>query len=202
MAVEVMVMCKRRGWTSRSAERRANMTDVLVGRSSQHSANPLDRCGSCGMDVGGRLRAFRRRKAFGAASHSVWPPAVSLAAIALAMGVSITATYGEGDAPNDRGACAATSLEAAVGRLRDDLGDAVGRFIVTIRSSPAETRGAIEARTGELATALRQAGALMAEPIAGQPLVVVEVRGSQLPQLAEDPGIVCIERDTPEPPAQ
>ena len=152
------------------------------------------------MILGRRLRTFRTREDFGAASHSGWPPAILLAAIALAIGVGITAAHGEGDAPNDRGACAATSLEAAVGRLQDDLGDAVGRFIVTIRSSPAEARGAIDARTGEVAAALRQAGALMAEPIAGQPLVVVEVEGSQLPELVKDPRIVCIERDTPEPP--
>jgi hypothetical protein len=138
---------------------------------------------------------------FGRPAGMTGRPMIPLA-VTLAVGMGITAAHCEGDALNDREGCAGTNLEAAVGRLQDDLGDAVGRFIVTVRSSPAERPSAIRARTGETAAALRQAGALIAEPIAGQPLIVVEARGSRLPQLAEDPRIVCIQRDTPEPPAQ
>jgi len=151
------------------------------------------------MNVGGWLQAFRRRGALGAASHLCWPPAICLA-MALSMGVGITAASGDGEGPEGRGACAGTTLEATAGRLQAEFGDRVGRFIVTVRSSEAEATAAIDRRTDQLAADLRQAGALMAEPIAGQPLVVVEVRGSQLRELAEDPRIACIERDTPEPP--
>jgi len=152
------------------------------------------------MNVGGWLRAFRRRGALGAASHLRWPPAICLAAMALSMGVGITAASDDGEGREGRGACAGTTLEATAGRLQAEFGDRIGRFILTVRSSEAEATFAIDRRTDQLAADLRQAGALMAQPIVGQPLLVVEVRGSQLRELAGDPRIVCIERDTPEPP--
>lgn len=91
--------------------------------------------------------------------------------------------------------CAATPVAAQVERLRDELGDRPGRFIVTLASAD-------EAARDEVARALREAGALLVEPIASQPLLVVEIGAPGLAALTDDPRIVCVQRDRPKPPAQ
>ncbi len=77
-------------------------------------------------------------------------------------------------------------------RLVDELGDRLGRFIVTTTPGDAEAVG----------RGLREQGALSAEPIAGQPLSVVEIGTTALPGLATDPRILCIHEDRPEAPGR
>ncbi len=90
-------------------------------------------------------------------------------------------------------------MEKQLDGLVAELGDTIGRFIVTVGSVPDEDAATVDQTVREVAAHMRQAGALMVEPIAG-PLIVLEADGGTLRRLALDPRIVCIQRDTPEGP--
>ncbi len=74
------------------------------------------------------------------------------------------------------------------------------RLIVTLRTAGPLDRGTLDRRTAALAAELTAGGALMASPISGQPLLVVEIDRGRLALLTGHPSVACIANDAADPP--
>ncbi|WP_143747781.1 hypothetical protein [Mesorhizobium temperatum] len=84
----------------------------------------------------------------------------------------------------------------AIVTLAENMKTNLIRVIIRIQGD--QDSEAIEQETSAFASSLRRAGAVTAEPISGQPLVVAELAKDELLRLADDPRIVCVTRDEPE----
>jgi hypothetical protein len=99
-------------------------------------------------------------------------------------------------------ACDGMSLSDEIKILETELGDQIGRFIVTVKTATTDSRATIDQVTSEIATLLLSHGALIARPISGQPLLVVELPGSMLPHLLDYKQITCVQSDVPQMPGR
>jgi len=118
-------------------------------------------------------------------------PASVLRPVAAAVLMAAPGTGAEGGGST----CSDTPLRTQVEQLQAAYADRPGRFILTLRSADDATRS-------DVAQALRDAGAYSAEPLGRQPLLVVEMPASVLGDLAADPRILCVQQDSPDPPAR
>jgi hypothetical protein len=91
--------------------------------------------------------------------------------------------------------CKGRTAEAMATELMNRLSSPLVRVLVKLKGE-GQDRGTLDHDTARLAAALRQDGALVAEPIGGQPLVVVEIDRNRLPDLARHPQVACITEDT------
>jgi hypothetical protein len=110
----------------------------------------------------------------------------ALAAVLLVAASRTAAAQGENDM------CKGRTAEATATELMNRLSSPIVRVLVKVKGD-GQDRAALD----RLAAALRQDGALLAEPIGGQPLVVVEIDRGRLPHLAQHPQIACIAEDVP-----
>ncbi|MEO1017932.1 MAG: hypothetical protein AAFY56_09590 [Pseudomonadota bacterium] len=151
----------------------------------------------------------RKKSVVRAADQWSWPPIFYVAATSLLMadilvvGGGKAGAVGEAFAQNAdaTGACKAMDLQATIDGFERELGEVVGRFIVRVGAPQNDIADADARQAEDVSAAMLDAGALMAEPVAG-PLIVMEVSGTKLRQVADDPRIVCIERDIPDAPGQ
>jgi hypothetical protein len=101
------------------------------------------------------------------------------------------------DAPAHN-ACNSLSPENMAAELAKNSGMKVLRVIITVRMAGAGDRAPIDQETRSFAEMLKEAGAYIASPIEGQPLVVVELDREVLLRVATDPRVGCISSDQPE----
>jgi hypothetical protein len=106
-----------------------------------------------------------------------------------AFGTPRVAAHGENDM------CKGRTAEATATELMNRLSSPIVRVLVKLKGG-GQDRVALDHETARLAAAFRQDGALVAEPIGGQPLVVVEIRREQLLRLTRQPAVACIAEDT------
>jgi hypothetical protein len=91
-----------------------------------------------------------------------------------------------------------TPESVAAELIKKNLGSKVLRVIITVRMTGGADRAAIDRETHSVAEMLKSAGAYMAAPIEGQPLVVAEIDRDILPRVAMEPRVACIVSDQPE----
>ena len=89
-----------------------------------------------------------------------------------------------------------TTADAIVA-LAENMKTNLIRVIITIRTEAGEDREAVAREASAVASSLKRAGAVLAEPIAGQPLIVAELGRAELLRLTNDPHIICVSRDEP-----
>ena len=94
--------------------------------------------------------------------------------------------------------CNGRTPESAAAELTKNLGSKVLRVIITVRMTGGADRAAIDREAHSVAEMLKSAGAYMAAPIEGQPLVVAEINRDILPRVAMEPRVACIVSDQPE----
>jgi len=91
--------------------------------------------------------------------------------------------------------CNGDTVEAVAAELASRSTLLVVRVLVTLQQAKAQDRVALDLETTLMADVFLQEGALLAEPISGQPLVVVEIDRSLLPRLARHPQVACVAED-------
>ena len=94
--------------------------------------------------------------------------------------------------------CNGRTAESAAAELTRNLPSKIVRVLVRLKVADGKDRNAIEREARDLAETFKQSGAYIAEPIAGQPLVVAEFDKGRLVSVAKDPRIACITSDVPE----
>jgi hypothetical protein len=116
---------------------------------------------------------------------------------ALAAVLLVAAQGVPGAAQRENDMCKGRTAEATATELMNRLSSPIVRVLVRLKGGEGggQDRAALDHDTAQLAAALRQEGALLAEPIDGQPLVVVEIGRDQLPRLARHPQVACIAED-------
>src|SRR5262249_21001425 len=105
---------------------------------------------------------------------------------ALTAMLMIAASGARGAAQRENDMCNARTTEAMAAELMNRLSSPVVRVLVKLKVD-GQDRAALDHATATLAASLRHDGALVAEPIDGQPLVVVEIDRDRLPELARHP---------------
>jgi hypothetical protein len=114
---------------------------------------------------------------------------------ALAVVLLLVAASGiPGAAQGENDMCKGRTAEATATELMNRLSSPIVRVLVKLKGD-GQDRATLDHDTARLAAALRQDGALLAEPIGGQPLVVVEIDRDRLPRLARHAQVACIAED-------
>lgn len=115
---------------------------------------------------------------------------------ALAAVLLVAASGAPEAAQGENNMCKGRTAEAAAAELTNRSSSRMVRVLVTLQAN-GQDRAVLDNDTARLAAALRQDGAALAEPISGQPLVVVEIDRDRLHRLARYPQVTCIAEDAP-----
>ncbi|MCL2876426.1 MAG: hypothetical protein FWF12_09110 [Betaproteobacteria bacterium] len=115
--------------------------------------------------------------------------------LGVALLVATTEVFGMEQAGNNM--CNGRTVEAVAAELMSRSTSPMVRVLVTLLKTETQDRVALDSETALMADTFRQNGAVLAEPISGQPLVVVEIDRNLLLHLAQHPQVACIAEDTP-----
>ena len=96
-----------------------------------------------------------------------------------------------------RVAQASPGVEQAVDDIKKQYGDRLVRVIATVKAGTTDT---VHAEQAKLVAQMKQAGALVADPIQGQPLVVIECKASELEAAVRSGLIVDLRVDSLDAP--
>jgi len=119
----------------------------------------------------------------------------------LILGIALFVTIGVFEmAQAGNNTCNGRTVEAAAAELMSRSTSPMVRVLVTLLKTEAQDRAALDSETARMADVFHQDGAILAEPISGQPLVVVEIDRNLLLRLAQHPQVACIAEDAPNAP--